>query len=629
MKENNEKQKYKYTNKIATKKLLAILWKLYSKQLIIVAFCVTISTLVNVIMSVFLRKLIDNYVIPMSKLTNPDYTALYAFITKVGIIFLIGVLASFLYSRIMVYVAEGTINHIRLAMFKHMESLPISYFDTHSHGSIMSFYTNDIQTMNQMISNTLPAAISSAMTITFVIVTMLIQSIPLTMVVILTVGLMFLVLKKVGSKSSGHFMQQQGILAEQNGFDEEMIAGMKVVKVFNHEDKAIEDFREINTRLISHTSKANFLSLSLMPTLMSIGNLQYALLATVGGYLSITKIIPVSVGIIAAFLQLSKSLSGPMNQVAQQINQVVLALAGARRIFEFMDEIPDTDSGTVELVNAQVDENGKINKCENRCKLWAWYDKENTENPYTLLKGDIRFKDVDFSYDGKKYVLENISLFAKPGQKLAFVGPTGAGKTTITNLINRFYELDSGVITYDGIDISRIKKDDLRKSLGMVLQDTNLFTGTIKYNLKFGAPHATDEEIIEGAKRAKAHEFIMNLKDGYDTVISGTESDLSSGQSQLLSIARAEISDPPVMILDEATSSIDSYTEKIVQEGMDEIMKGRTTFVIAHRLSTIMNSDAIIVLQNGKIVERGDHEELLKQGGIYSSLYNSGFEEEN
>lgn len=627
MRENKHKKLPKAENIKTAKRLLRYIIRMHRKRLLIVAVCVIASSIVNVSMSIFLKMLIDNYIIPLVQSETPDFTPLFYFTLKIGIVFAFGVFASFMYTRLMVYVSDSTVNAIRQDMFRHTQNLPISYYDTHPHGEIMNYYTNDINTVDQMIASTLPSAISSALTISMVLIAMISQSIVLTTVVLFTVFLMVLLIKKRGTKSSAHFMDQQALLAEQNAFNEEMMAGMKVVKVFNHEEEATDEFQQINKNLIARTTKANFMALSMLPMLMFIGNLQYVFIAAIGGILAITGRIPVTVGTIASFLQLSKTLSGPMMQTAQQINQVVLALAGASRIFSFLDTPIDRDDAVVELINAEIGSDGEIQKSDTPTGKWAWYDPENADKPYTLLEGDIRFFDVDFSYDGKTKVLENISLFAKPGQKLAFVGPTGAGKTTITNMINRFYDITSGKITYDGIDINRIKKKHLRKSLGMVLQDTHLFTGTVKENLKFGADDATHEQVIQGAKRAKAHDFIVKLKDGYDTVISGTESDLSAGQAQLLSIARAEISNPPVMILDEATSSIDSRTEKIVQEGMDEIMKGRTTFVIAHRLSTIVNADAIIVLKDGKIVERGDHDDLLGQKGIYYNLYMSGFEE--
>lgn len=615
-------------NLLAGKKILSVVFDEYKFKLVIVTLLVIYSTLTNVSLSLFIRTLIDDYILPMSKISSPAYEPLLTIICKMALVLFSGVLANLLYSRIMVDISEGAVNKIRKNMFDHMESLPVSYFDKKSHGDIMSYYTNDVQTLGQAIANSLPSFLSSIMTITFVIIAMMFQSLILSLIIFVTMGIMIFVMKTVSKISTNYFVDQQKSLAETNGFVEEMASGMKVVKIFNHEKESIDIFENINNRLESNTFRANRLSLSLMPIIFGIGNIQYSLFAIIGGLFAINNIAGISVGLVASFLQLSRSLTGPMSQVANQLNQVVLALAGARRIFEFLDEEHEKDGGVVEVVRVEEDEDGKLKQCSKITGKWAWKDPENN-NTLTPLLGEIRFEDVNFSYDGKNLILKNINLYAKPGQKIAFVGATGAGKTTITNLINRFYDIDSGKITYDGIDIKRIRKDSLRKTLGMVLQDTHLFTGTISENIKFGRDSATETDVVKAAKRVKANTFIENLPHGYFTKISGSEMDLSQGQAQLLSIARAEIYNPPLMILDEATSSIDTRTEIIVQKGMDELMKGRTTFVIAHRISTIMDADVILVLDKGQIVERGNHEDLIKQKGIYYKLYNGGFKENN
>lgn len=624
----NKKKKNIDENLLAGKKVLSVVFGEHKLKLVIVAFLVIYSTLTNVGLSLFIRTLIDNYILPMTKMASPSYKSLLNIISKMALMLFTGVLANLLYSRMMVDISEGAVNKIRKNMFDHMESLPVSYFDKKSHGDIMSYYTNDVQTLGQAIANSLPSFLSSIMTITFVIIAMMFQSFVLSLIIFVTMGLMIFVMKTVSKISTNYFVDQQKYLAETNGFVEEMASGMKVVKIFNHEKESIDIFEDINNRLESNTFRANRLSLSLMPIIFGIGNIQYSLFAIIGGLFAINNVAGISVGLVASFLQLSRSLTGPMSQVANQLNQVVLALAGARRIFEFLDEEHEKDGGVVEVVRVEEDEKGKLKQCSKRTGKWAWKDPENN-NSLTPLLGEIRFENVNFSYDGKNLILKNINLYAKPGQKIAFVGPTGAGKTTITNLINRFYDIDSGKITYDGIDIKRIKKDSLRKTLGMVLQDTHLFTETVSENIKFGRDGATETDVVKAAKRVQANTFIENLPHGYFTKISGSEMDLSQGQAQLLSIARAEIYNPPLMILDEATSSIDTRTEKIVQKGMDELMKGRTTFVIAHRISTIMDADVILVLDKGQIVERGNHEDLIKEKGIYYKLYNGGFKENN
>lgn len=613
-----QKNKTKITspeNKAAAKKLFSFIFKRHKFKLLGVAIMVIISSLATISVSLFMRFLIDDYIMPLVNSSNPDFSNLLSMLIKMGIFLGIGVICSFTYSRLMVAISESTLGEMRKTMFKKMQALPVSYFDGNSHGDIMSYYTNDVRALGEMIAQSFPSFVSSAMTIIMVLIAMFSQSFILSLIIILTVGLMIFTMNTIGGKSSHFFLNQQKSLAKTNGYIEEMIDGLRVVKVFNHEEAAREDFRLINEELMENTMIANRLGLFLFPIIFGIGNFQYILFALIGGLMAVHGGFEITVGVVASFLQLSRTLTGPMGQIGGNINSVVLAIAGARRIFDFLEVEPEDYSGEVEKVIKVVD--GK--------EKYYWHDLKTDE--YRELLGDIRFKDVDFSYDGKNKILKNINLYAKPGQKVAFVGATGAGKTTITNLINRFYEIDSGEITFDGIDIRRIRKDHLRSSLGMVLQDTHLFTGTIAENINYSVEDVDMDKTLAVAKRTKAHDFIKNLKDGYDTIISGSGGELSEGQMQLLSIARAEIYNPPVMILDEATSSIDSRTEKIVQEGMDQIMKGRTSFVIAHRLSTIMNSDVIIVLENGEIVERGDHADLLEQRGIYYKLYTGGFDE--
>ena len=613
-----QKNKTKITspeNKEAAKKLFSFIFKRHKFKLLGVALMVIISSLATISVSLFMRFLIDDYIMPLVNSSNPDFSNLLSMLIKMGIFLGIGVICSFTYSRLMVAISESTLGEMRKTMFKKMQALPVSYFDGNSHGDIMSYYTNDVRALGEMIAQSFPSFVSSAMTIIMVLIAMFSQSFFLSLIIILTVGLMIFTMNTIGGKSSHFFLNQQKSLAKTNGYIEEMIDGLRVVKVFNHEEAAREDFRLINEELMENTMIANRLGLFLFPIIFGIGNFQYILFALIGGLMAVHGGFGITVGVVASFLQLSRTLTGPMGQIGGNINSVVLAIAGARRIFDFLEVEPEDYSGEVEKVVKVVDGEEK----------YYWHDLKTDE--YRELLGDIRFKDVDFSYDGKNKILKNINLYAKPGQKVAFVGATGAGKTTITNLINRFYEIDSGEITFDGIDIRRIRKDHLRSSLGMVLQDTHLFTGTIAENINYSVEDVDMDKTLAVAKRTKAHDFIKNLKDGYDTIISGSGGELSEGQMQLLSIARAEIYNPPVMILDEATSSIDSRTEKIVQEGMDQIMKGRTSFVIAHRLSTIMNSDVIIVLENGEIVERGDHADLLEQKGIYYKLYTGGFDE--
>lgn len=625
MKKNNIRKLSKDDNLKVGKRLLSYIVKKHKFKLILVFFLVIFSTIAGVSFSIFLKTLIDSYISPLIGAKNPDFSPLLTAILKMALIFLGGTLSNFIYQMIMVYVTEQTSYDLREDVFKHLQTLPISYFDENSHGDIMSVFTNDIQAVEQVIAN-LPILFSSIMTIVLILVVMLLESLSLTLLVGLCLGFLYFMMKFMGKKSSSYFIKQQETLGEENGFIEERIEGQKIIKVFSYENKTMEEFRKINERLFENTMFANRYSLFLMPIVFSVFNLQYAFIAIAGGLMALSGKFNISVGLIATFLQLSKTLSGPMRNISSMINQVLLALAGAYRVFNLLDQKSEENLGKIELVRIKY-QGDKIIECKENTGLWAWKNPEDLPNPYTLLRGDIRFNNVTFGYKEGEAVLKNISLFAKPEEKIAFVGSTGAGKTTITNLINRFYDIWSGSISFDGIDIRKINKKDLRKSLGMVLQDTHLFTGTVKENLRFGKLDATDEEIIEGAKKARAHYFIELLPKGYETVISGNGSEISQGQAQLLSIARAEILSPPVLILDEATSSIDSRTEMLVQKSMDQVMKGRTTFVIAHRLSTVQNSDAIMVLERGNIIERGNHKDLIDQKGLYYKLYNSGLEE--
>lgn len=625
MKKNNIRKLSKNDNLKVGKRLLKYIIKKHKFKLIFVFFLVIFSTISGISFSVFLKTLIDSYISPLIGVKNPDFSPLLKAILTMALIFLGGTISNFIYQMIMVYVTEQTSYDLREDVFKHLQTLPISYFDENSHGDIMSVFTNDIQAVEQVIAN-LPGLFSSIMSIILIILVMLFESLSLTLVVGLCLVLLYIIMKFMGKKSSSYFIKQQETLGEENGFIEERIDGQKIIKVFSYEDKTMEEFRKINERLFENTMLANRYSLFLIPIVFSVFNLQYAFIALAGGLMALSGKFNISVGLIATFLQLSRNLSGPMRNISSMINQVLLALAGAYRVFNLLDQESEENLGKIELVRIKY-QGDKIIECKENTGLWAWKNPEDLQNPYTPLKGDIRFNNVTFGYKEGEAVLKNISLFAKPEEKIAFVGSTGAGKTTITNLINRFYDIWSGSISFDGIDIRKINKKDLRKSLGMVLQDTHLFTGTVKENLRFGKLDATDEEIIEGAKKARAHYFIELLPKGYETVISGNGSEISQGQAQLLSIARAEILSPPVLILDEATSSIDSRTEMLVQKSMDQVMKGRTTFVIAHRLSTVQNSDAIMVLEKGNIIERGDHKDLIEQKGLYYKLYNSGLEE--
>ena len=615
------------------KRLLGYLGK-YKIRFTIVVCCIVFAAITTALSSLFIQSLIDDYIMPLLTQDDPDFAGLAQYILKMAGIFAAGVVAAFLYNRLMVVVAQGILKEIRDEMFEHMQTLPIRYFDTHTHGDVMSHYTNDTDTLRQMISMSIPQMLNSAITIVAVFVSMLTVSVWLTLIVVAFIFIIFAVIGKIAGGSARYFVRQQASLGDVNGYIEEMINGQKVVKVFCHEEKAIEGFDKKNGDLFENMAKANTYGNILMPIMNNLGFILYVVIAIVGGALGIAGVTNISLtgigvltlGSIASFLQLSRSFINPVSQVSQQLNFVVMALAGAERIFALMDEKPEEDQGDVTIVRVK-EENGRLVECKERTNRWAWkVPKEDGTFDMVEMKGHVEFHDVDFGYVPEKTVLHDITLYAEPGQKVAFVGATGAGKTTITNLINRFYDIQKGTITYDGIDISRIAKPSLRRSLGVVLQDVNLFTGTVMDNIRYGKLDATDEECIAAAKLANADGFIRMLPHGYNTVLAGDGSGLSQGQRQLISIARAAVADPPVMILDEATSSIDTRTEAIVQRGMDALMKGRTVFVIAHRLSTIMNSDVIMVLELGHIIERGDHDTLIAQKGTYYQLYTGAFE---
>ena len=604
-------------------RVLKYMLKNYKFSFFMVVVCILGSALATLRGTLFMQSLIDDYIVPLTQAHTPDFSELAAAIASVAITYLIGIICAYGYNRIMVNISQGTMRNLRIELFQHMESLPIRYFDTHAHGDIMSVYTNDVDTLRQLISQSIPQVINSGVTILTSFISMFVLDIPLTIITLAIIGIMLYVTSKIAAKSSVYFAKQQKDLGAVNGFIEEMMDGQKVVKVFCHEDKSLEQFRKLNDELRDSADKANTFSNISMPVNMNLGNVSYVLCAVVGAIFALNGYLGLTLGTLVSFLTLNKNSTQPVSQISQQLNSIAMAMAGAQRIFDMMDEQPEEDNGYVELVNAKENSDGSLTESEERTNVWAWKHRHKADGTitYTKLEGDITFDDVDFGYEEGKIVLHNIKLYATPGQKIAFVGSTGAGKTTITNLINRFYDIADGKIRYDGININKIKKSDLRRSLGIVLQDTHLFTGTVMDNIRYGRLDATDEECIAAAKLANADGFIRRLPDGYQTLLTGDGSNLSQGQRQLLAIARAAVADPPVLILDEATSSIDTRTETLVQEGMDSLMNGRTTFVIAHRLSTVKNADCIMVLEQGRIIERGTHEQLIEEKGRYYQLY--------
>lgn len=608
------------------KRVLGYMLKNYTLHFIIVVICIIVTSVTTLYGTLFMRELVDEYIIPLTEQKaaglEPDFAPLASAIFRLIGVYAVGIVTAYSYNRIMVNVTQGTLRNLRNDLFTHMETLPIKYFDTHAHGDIMSIYTNDIDTLRQLIGQSIPQLINSTITVITTFVSMIVLNIPLTILTVAMVGVMFFVSAKLGAKSSTFFIKQQKDLGTVNGYIEEMLEGQKVVKVFCHEDKAKEEFNKLNDELRSSAESANQFANIMMPVNGNLGHISYVLCAILGAVLALTGVTGLTLGTLISFLTLNKNFSRPISEVSQQVNSIIMAMAGAKRVFDLIDEKPETDDGYVELVNAKENKNGELEECDERTGLWAWkHPHEDGTTTYTKLEGRIIFDDVDFGYNDDKIVLHNIKISADPGQKIAFVGSTGAGKTTITNLINRFYDIQDGKIRYDGININKIKKADLRRSLGIVLQDTHLFTGTVMDNIRYGRLDANDDECIAAAKLANAHSFIKRLPDGYNTMLTGDGANLSQGQRQLLAIARAAVADPPALILDEATSSIDTRTESLVQRGMDGLMYGRTTFVIAHRLSTVKNSDCIMVLEQGRIIERGPHDKLIDEKGRYYQLY--------